>query len=194
MAAGPIWPKPVAAELRTSGSWSCNSLIKADTASLADRRALTVQFAEANLRAGRHQRARELFASLLSTAATAPRGGRSIHAAVPTTQDQAASNPSLDDVRVILGYAEALFQLDEFALALPKFNRLATGLLPSDPIRWKSLLRDLQCRTSLRHPAQGIVKVIQQQRQLYPELGGSVLARQLEKLQRQNERILDEGS
>lgn len=148
-----------------------------DSASTAaDRRALTVQLAEANLCAGRFERARELFASLL-----------------PAKDGPTASEPP-GDVRVLLGHAEALFQLEQFAKALPQFNRLATGLPATDPIRWRALLRDLQCRTSSNHPPEGIVKVIRQQKRLYPELGGPVVARQLEKLQRENQRRLDDGS
>ena len=100
---------------------------------------------------------------------------------------------SSTDVRVLLGRAEALFQLGEFSSALPGFNRLAMGLPPADPVRWKALLRDLQCRTALEHAPQGIIKVIQQHKQLYPQLGGPDLAPQFEKLQRENERRLDEG-
>jgi len=138
----------------------------------SDRRALTVQLAEANLRAGRYQRACELFEPLL---ATDDGSNRSVESA---------------DVPVLLGHAEALYQLGEFALALPEFNRLATGLPPTDSIRWRALLRDLQCRTVLDHPPSGIVMVIQQQRQLYPELGGPAVAPELEKLQRENKRRL----
>ncbi len=145
------------------------------TSTAADRRALTVQLAEANLCAGRFERARELFASLL-----------------PPTDGSTASEPP-GDVRVLLGHAEALFQLEQSATALPQFNRLATGLPAADPIRWKALLRDLQCRTSLGHPPEGIVKVIRQQKRLYPKLGGPVIARQLEKLERENQRRLDDG-
>lgn len=140
-----------------------------------NRRALTVQLAEANLRAGRFERARELFAALLPAKNGTP----------------ASSQPG--DVRVLLGHAEALFQLQEFVTALPEFNRLATGLPAADPIRWKALLRDLQCRTLSGHPPEGIVKVIRQQKRLYPKLGGPVVARQLQKLQRENERRLDGG-
>lgn len=136
----------------------------------------SVQLAEANLRAGRYQRALELFESFLAA------------------NDGSSTPRSSTDVRVLLGHAEALFQLGEFGSALPGFNRLAMRLPPADPIRWKALLRDLQCRTALEHPPQGIIKVIHQHKQLYPELGGPDLAPQFEKLQRENERRLDQGS
>ncbi|MGB2985126.1 MAG: hypothetical protein WBE26_04520, partial [Phycisphaerae bacterium] len=140
-----------------------------------DRRALTVQLAEANLRAGRYERARELFEPLV-------------------TSDASSLSPETEsDLRVVFGHAEALFQLGEYASGLPEFARLATRLPPTDPIRWKSLLRDLQCRTALDHPPQGVIKVIQQQKYLYPDLGGPVLAAQFEKLQRENKRRADES-
>lgn len=135
----------------------------------------TVQLAEANLRANRHARARELFASLM-----------------PTTGKPATGEPE-NDVRLLFGYAEALYHLGEFGEALPKFNRLATGLPASDPVRWKALLRDLQCRAALDHPASGVIKVIRQQQQLYPDLGGPSVKPQLERLLRESERRIDEG-
>jgi tetratricopeptide (TPR) repeat protein len=151
-------------------AWAAGS----DNASvLFDRDALTLQLAEANLRAGRFRRARELFESLAET------------------QEASTAGRTLTDSRVVLGHAEALFQLGAFDAALPQFNRLATGLPPSDPIRWKALLRDLQCRTELKEPAQGIIKVIHQQRHLYPDLGGPELAPVFEKLLWENERRAD---
>ena len=81
-----------------------------------------------------------------------------------------------------------MFHLREFATALPLFNRLAITLAEADPTRWKSLLRDLQCRTALGHPPQEIIKVIQQQKHLYPKMGGAVLEAKFMKLQRDNER------
>ncbi len=138
----------------------------------ADRLALTVHLAEANLHAGRYQRARELFEQC-----GVPEG---------TTLPKEPV-----DLRVMFGYAEAQFQLDEWALALPRFNALALGLPPADPVRWESLLRDLQCRTALNHPPGDIIKVLEQQRYLYPELGGPYLAKEFEKLQRENQRRVD---
>jgi len=150
--------------------------IRSDVVSPLPDHRTSVQLAEANLRAGHYQRARELFEPFLAA------------------NDGLAAPQSSTDVRVVLGHAEALLQLGEFASALPGFNRLAMGLPPTDPIRWKALLRDLQCRTALGHAPQGIIKVIQQHKQLYPELGGPALAPQFEKLQRENERRLDQGS
>lgn len=140
-----------------------------------DRSTGTVQLAEANLYVGRCQRARELFEPLA---------------------DQAADAGLLDEPlgrRVLVGYAESLYQLGEWASALPMFNKLATRLQPADPIRWRSLLRDLQCRTALDHQPEDILRVIRQQRFLYPDLGGSVLAGEFEKLERENQRRADTG-
>jgi len=133
-----------------------------------DRWAVTVQWAEANLHAGRHEQARSIYESCRSS--------------------EGLPSAAADDPRLTLGYAESLFQLREYAAALTLFNRLATGLPAGDASRWKALLRDLQCRTALGHPAADIVKVIQQQRFLHPDLGGPILAPQFEQLQRENER------
>jgi tetratricopeptide (TPR) repeat protein len=135
-------------------------------------RELRVQLAEANLQAGRYERARVLFEECAS-----PQEG----AALPANET---------DLRVAFGQGEALFRLSQFAEALPKFNRLATGLTPTHPIRWKSLLRDLECRSALGEPAAGIIKVIEQQKYLHPDLGGTALAAAFERLRRDNERRL----
>ncbi len=138
------------------------------------RRALTVQLAEANLNAGRYDRARKLFEQLASSESPL----------LPT-------GPG--DLRIAYGHAESLFKLDLVEQALEKFNRLAIRLPADDPIRWRSLLRDLQCRTALNHPPQEVMKVIDQQRYLYPKLGGPSLASQFEELYRNNRRRLDGG-
>jgi len=133
----------------------------------AQRRAVKVQLAEANLWAGRYEQARDQFAALRGDGA----GG----------QDQ----------RIVFGYAEALFHLGRFEEALAEFNRLVGGLDPSDELRWKALLRDLQCRNALGHDPKGIIKVIEQQKFLYPELGGSELAGRFKRLLRENQRRQD---
>ncbi len=137
------------------------------------RRALALQLAEAHLRARMFPRAKQLFQALDEKS---------------NTTAQAEDKP---DLRFELGYAETLFQLGELASALPHFNRLAIALAPTDPVRWKALLRDLQCRTSLAHPPAGIISVIEQQRFFHPELGGPHFAPQFEKLKRENQRRID---
>ncbi len=131
----------------------------------AERLMLKEQLAEANLLAERYERARELFEELRT-------GG-----------DAPSSN-----VSVLLGYAESLYQLGEFGKALPEFNAMAMRLPETDPLRWKALLRDLQCRTALDQPPRDVIKVIEQQKYLFPELGGPRLADEFEKLLRENER------
>ena len=137
------------------------------------KRALSIQLGEANLRAGLFPRARELFE------------------AIDEKRSDAAQVKDEPDLRFERGYAETLFQLGELSSALLHFNRLATALSPTDPVRWKSLLRDLQCRTSLAHPPAGIINVIEQQRFFHPELGGPQFAPQFEKLKRENQRRMD---
>lgn len=129
---------------------------------------IKTQLAQANLRAKQYATARELFDSLV---ASLPSGGRE----TPPIAWQ-------------WGLAESAYQLKDYAAALPRFNQLAMNLPPTDPVRWKSLLRDLQCRTVLRHPKEGILRVIQQQRLLHPDLGGPALAAQFDLLERENQR------
>jgi tetratricopeptide (TPR) repeat protein len=138
-----------------------------------DRSYLLAQLAEANLLAGRFQRARELFEQCGAGA------------------EGVTSTTATDGVSARFGHAESLFRLREFAEALPEFNRLALELPETDPIRWKSLLRDLECRTALKHPPGDIIRVIEQQRYLFPDLGGPHLAPQFEKLLRENQRRPD---
>jgi tetratricopeptide (TPR) repeat protein len=147
-----------------------------ENASTADQRGdrpWKVQLAEAYLQTGQYRRARELFEPLLDTTEAT---------ALPT-------NPIA--LRAMLGYAEALFHLGDWSAALPRFNRLAVALSPADPVRWKALLRDLQCRTALGHPPRDLITVIEQQRFLHPDLGGPALAAEFQKLQRQNQRRAD---
>lgn len=140
------------------------------------QRSLVIQLAEARLAVDQYQQARDLFASCFAVSEDIPGRG------------------DTKDVRVVYGYAESQFRLEEWAEALVRFNSLAMSLPADDPIRWRSLLRDLQCRTALEHPPQGIIKVIQQQRHLYPEMGDPLLAREFDKLQRQNQRRVDRAS
>ncbi|GEM_PF-1619886 len=142
----------------------------------AQERALRVQLAEAHLAAGNFERARDLFAVL--------REERAAGSAGAATQGADAA----PETRVAYGYAEALYQLRAYELALPLFNRLATALPPEEPLRWQALLRDLQCRTALNEPGEDVVKVINQQEFLHPDLGGPRFAAELRKLRRENER------
>lgn len=130
----------------------------------------SLMLAEANLRAERFDRARELFLEALPA-------GESLDSEV--------------DIRASFGLAESLFGLGEFDAALPHFNRLAMRLAPEDNLRWRSLLRDLECRTALGEPPQQILKVIEQQRFLYPNLGGVHLAARFDRLESDNIRRRD---
>lgn len=136
------------------------------------RRDLTVQLAEANLRARRYPRARELFLSINEADA-------------PLDSDAAR--------RALFGLAETAYRQQRYAEALPAFNRLAVRLPVNSPLRWRALLRDLQCRTSLRQSPGDILQVIRQQRFLHPELGGPEIAAALARLERENQRRLDSG-
>ncbi len=145
--------------------------VLASTTSISDekRRGVTIQLAEASLWAGRHQRAWELFAALYED----PIG----------RQDQ----------RIVFGLAEALFRLERYHEALESFNTLASALAPSDVLRWRALLRDLQCRDALGHDPAGIIKVIEQQKYLFPQMGGPALAPLFDKLLHASQRRRDRG-
>jgi hypothetical protein len=132
-----------------------------------EKRSAAVQRAEAHLHAGSVDRSLELFDELLRAEGSSP------------------------DARVLFGHAQALARRGRFTEALPEFNRLAVGLPANTPLRWSALLEDLRTRTELGHPPQGIINVIEQQKRLYPELGGPTLAGQFEKLLRENRRRLD---
>jgi len=149
-----------------------NSWADANDSALAgvERRESRLRLAEANMQAGRYEKALAMFDELAVAIDST---------ALPTGET---------DIRIAVGQAEALYGMGRFAEALPKFNRLATGLTPNHPIRWKSLLRDLECRTALREPAAGILKVIEQQRYLHPDLGGAAMTVDFERVRRENER------
>lgn len=139
------------------------SLANADTS-----QALRIQLAESCLAAGRFQRALELFENAAADAGQTASSGEA-------------------EPRVSFGWAESHFQMKNYATALPAFNRLAMRLPQTDPLRWRSLLRDLQCRTLLKQPAAGILKVIDQQRRLFPELGGTALAAEFAIIEHENQ-------
>ncbi len=73
------------------------------------------------------------------------------------------ATPPPGDARAVMGLAQSLFQLGEYDQALPLFNKLAMALPAEEPLRWKALLRDLQCRSELKHDPRGIIKAIQNQ-------------------------------
>jgi Tetratricopeptide repeat len=146
-------------------AWAKNS---DSSVSPAEKRLIALQLAEANLYAGDVNRANELFGILLPD-------GKAI-----------ASEMTNVEARTLLGKAEALRQRGECDRALVIFNRLATGLSPKLRLRWEALWGDLQCRTTLLEDPNGIVKVVEQQAFLYPEMGGPMLAKRFERLANRN--------
>lgn len=146
-----------------------------DATHFMDDRASLVQLAEAHLLAGQNERASELF--------------EQCHLPKNTSVLPAARI----DHRIIRGYAQSKFQLHQYEQALPWFNLLAIKLPPSDTRRWSALLRDLQCRTRMNEPPADIIKVIEQQKYLYPKMGGTRNSAQMDKLLRENQRRQDDG-
>jgi hypothetical protein len=156
----------------------------------AEQRALLdVQYAESLLHCGFASEAEQAFL-------------RSLGVPVPSTdsadsQDPAASPlpiPEDGDPRAVIGYAESLFAQGRHAAALPLFNRLATRLPPREPMHWRALLRDLECRTELGEPPGGIIQVIRQRESMGSDLGGPAFADKFRSLLTRNERRLQEGS
>lgn len=134
------------------------------------KREAALQLAEAYMLVGRYKEAIERFEANL------PGGDR-----------EPATLNSLD-LRSLLGYAQALLRDGHADKALLQFNRLAMNLPPEHPVRWKALLGDLESRTILEHPPEGILRVIAQQRRLFPELGGPEIAARLAWIEDQNMR------
>ncbi|MFQ5462370.1 MAG: hypothetical protein ACE5E5_07055 [Phycisphaerae bacterium] len=150
------------------------------------RRQLLEQLADANLSAGEYERAKVLYEQCGAKLETDVSGREPSHAGSEDTATRAPMNASIEQ-----GYAEALYQLGQFGPALIKFNRLARSWPVDDPRRTQALLRDLQCRTRLNKPPQGIIQVIKQQRFLHPEIKASRFAEAFEKLIRENQRRMD---
>ncbi|MCH7813286.1 MAG: hypothetical protein IID40_04615 [Planctomycetes bacterium] len=145
---------------------------QSDTANLssANREALQVQLGEAALAAGHPAQARQVFTECLQR-----RGG---------SPDQ----PGAGDLRVTLGLAEALFQLDRFSEALPLYSRVYGWLEQATPLWWRALLGDLRCRTELDTDPAGVIRVIRQHRFLRPDMGGPELKAGFDDLLKRNER------
>lgn len=130
----------------------------------AERRAMLARLADAYLSVGRAADALEVL-----DGETLP----------PSDSLRTADRPAL---LMMLAKAEALFQLERWEEALPLFNALAVKLSPDDELRWRALLRDLECRAELPGSPAGIIRVIQQQKHLHPEMGGPELAKEFERL------------
>jgi tetratricopeptide (TPR) repeat protein len=138
------------------------------------QREAAVQQAEAHLIAGRFAEARQLFDPL-----------------IPKSDARPESLDSLA-LRSLLGHAESLLREGDAARALPEFNLIATNLPPDHPFRWQALVGDLASRTALGHPPEGILRVIAQQRRLFPQMGGPAIAAQLDHIERENIRRRDQ--
>lgn len=129
-----------------------------------DRYALRLQLAEAHLAAGRFHDARRLFQQCLEF------------------EGDSSEPPVAEDARAIFGLAEACFQLQRYADALPLYNRICRATQPTSTLWWRALLGDLKCRTELDHDPNDVIRVIRQQRFLHPDLGGPQLRAQFEAL------------
>ncbi len=133
--------------------------------------AVDLQLAESYLRSGEVETALELFGRCLDL--DSERNG-----GLPTDQ------------RAISGRAEALFRVGRYEEAMPLFNRIVRGTSDRPRTWWRSLLRDLQCRTELGAEPSGILKVIRQHRVLDSSMGGPRLREQFDALERVNEQRL----
>jgi hypothetical protein len=155
----------------------------------AQREAVKVQLAEANLRVGNYRQAGDLFAGCLGLS----EGQNLMDLLDAESSGSSVNAPLSEDPRLVLVYAESLFHMSRYEEVLPVFNHLATKLPADNEMYWQSLLRDLQCRTELNHAPEGIIKVIEQQRFLHRDLGGPKFEPQFVKLLRQNRKRLAGG-
>jgi TolA-binding protein len=128
------------------------------------KRAMDLQLAQALLQAEQYDEAGRAFAEYLSV------------------------KGATEDVRAIYGHAECLYQLARYEQALSLFHQVDQALSAGDELWFKALLRDLQCRTRLKHPPEGIIQVIRQQKFLHDDLGSPELRREFEVLLRENEK------
>ncbi len=134
--------------------------------------AIRIQLAEAELLANNIEQAKKLFTECVAI-------------------DEARYDDGLArDSRAVIGLAEAYYQSGAFNEALPLFNRVFKGSESGSETWWKSLLRDLQCRTRLEGDAAAIIKAIEQRRYLNRDLGGHDLRREFESLLDENRRRL----
>lgn len=138
--------------------------------SAESRYAFRLQWADAALDAGQFQDAKRLY-------------GESLAEDAERSKDRQPR-----DSRALFGSAEAHYQLGEHESALPLFNRVFRGAPRQDRIWWKSLLRDLQCRTALGQDPHSIIKSIQQHKHLSPAMGAPEIRRQFDELLTANER------
>lgn len=140
----------------------------AATGLMSDERQHDLQLAEALILTRAYARARDVARPLIDP-------------------DSAGQTPRDEwDTRARFALGEAYFGLSDHESALKIFNVLATRLPAQHPLRWRALVRDLQCRTALGQAPADILKVIAQQRYLFPELGGPNRTRDFEQLERQN--------
>ena len=130
-----------------------------------------LQLAEANLEAGRDERALELFRQAVD-------------------YDAAQYDGVAHDPRAVLGLAKAYFALGRYADALPLYNRMFQELSGDEHLRFTALLGDLKSRTELNEPAQPIIDAIRQHRYLSPDMGGEELKQAFADLQARNEKRL----
>ncbi|MCK4660078.1 MAG: hypothetical protein KAV82_11200 [Phycisphaerae bacterium] len=138
--------------------------------------AIDVQLAQALLQARRYAEAERAFAACLAADVKRnPNGGS-------------------NDLRAVTGHAESLYHLGRHEEALPLFYRLCQRLPSGEAMWFRALLRDLQCRTQLGHPPEGIIKVIRQQKFLHNDMGGPELHHQFDALLHRNENRMPAGA
>lgn len=93
-------------------------------------------------------------------------------------------------VEIRLGRAECLLAMGQPAEALPIFDETLKRVPEQSPYWWRAYVRALECHTRMAggpEKAQEIVQSIRQQRRLFPELGGPRWARELQRIEGENE-------
>jgi len=87
---------------------------------------------------------------------------------------------------VRLGKAECLLAANKPAEALPAFNEMLSQVPEHSPNWWRAYVGTLECHTRLKSDPDQIRRSIQQQRRLFPDLGGPRWKRELERMEKVN--------
>ncbi len=89
-------------------------------------------------------------------------------------------------IEYTLGWAETRLALGQSESARDAFNKVWLNTAERSPAWWRSYVGSLQCHTALGNDPQRIVKSIQQQKYLAPDLGAPRWKRTLEQIEKTN--------
>lgn len=100
-----------------------------------------------------------------------------------------ASLAAHEDLKIeyTLGWAETRLAVGQYEPARDAFNKIWLNTAERSPAWWRSYVGSLQCHTALGNDPQRIVKSIQQQKYLAPDLGAPRWKRALERIENINQ-------